>query len=428
MCALLCILFITFSPAIGQSPAAPAPPPPAVSQKKTAIGYFDEKGISRETLEYYLSRSVTMAEFLAEDPYVNDGTYPYKADDLRMIRNIGAKFIGRAIYRWGKESTLNNPDFWRQARKLIDEVHKKDPEVIFQAAVFEAVGRMADSVPIPEWTFKALGLPVEQRYFRYDSMLNLKGKLVDHWGKGRSVPDITRTEAQLWLMFLSGSYMNLGCEALHMGQIALIGMEDKDYRHWSQFLAKVRAYAKDHTRRHWVLLDAHTPSGGMVANGKSLLDFNSFPLRIKEVVDKPQQGVLQVGYLDALFKRSEGGITPSGWACESLPYLVEFDNFGVSRNPGVADTTSHFIWGYDEISWFYLQPEEYRNKWLWYARDWLAKTDKNGFLQMPICRIVSLGRGKPMIRNRGNTKSPACPMGINVEETVKAIWNTPPRL
>lgn len=389
------------------------------------VPHFDEKGISRQTLEYYLSRSVTMAEFLAVDPYCNDGDYPFKADDLRMIENIGAKFIGRAIYRWGKETTLNNPAFWAEARKLIEQVHARDPEVIFQAAVFEAVGKKADSVPVPAWAFEALGLPVETRNFRYDSMLNRNGKFVDHWGKGRSVPDITRTEAQLWLMFLSGSYMNLGCEALHMGQIALIGMEDKGLRHWAQFLGKVRDYAKGHTRRKWVLLDAHTPSGGMVVDGKSLLDFNSFPLRIKEVVDKPQQGILQAGYLDAFFNRSKGGVTPSGWQCESLPYLVELDNFGVSRNPGVADTTSHFIWGYDEITWFYLQPETYRNQWLRYAHDWLARTDKNGFLQMPVCRIVSLGRGKPVIRNRGNTKSAACPMGINVEETVKAIWATP---
>ncbi len=48
----------------------------------------------------------------------------------------------------------------------------------------------------------------------------------------------------------------------------------------------------------------------------------------------------------------------SGWKCDALPYLVEFDNFGISRKPGVADTASHFIWGYDEITWFYLLPEQ----------------------------------------------------------------------
>ncbi len=172
-----------------------------------------------------------------------------------------------------------------------------------------------------------------------------KGIFVDHWGKGNSVPDITRTESQLWLMFLCGTYIRLGCEALHMGQVNLMGMADHDWETWDAFLQKVRAFARKESRRGWVLLDAHTPHGGLVARGKSLLDFNSFPLRIKEIPEKPQQGILQVGYLDALFGRSKGCMTPSGWQCESLPYLVEFDNFGISRSPGVADTASHFIWG-----------------------------------------------------------------------------------
>lgn len=383
---------------------------------------MDHTGISRSSLEYYLRRAVTMAEFLAVDPYGNDGPYPYKADDVRMIKNLGAKFIGRAIYRWGHEKTLTDPAFREAARQLIREVHAFDPEVIFQAAVFEAVTMQVNEIPVPAWAFKALQLPVEKRNFRYEDMLNQNGKFVDHWGKNRSVPDITRQESQLWLMYLCGFYMDLGCEALHMGQISLMGMADNDLRTWSAFIGKVRAYAKDHTRRHWVLLDAHTPSGGMVVDGKSFLDFNSFPLRIKPVVDQPMKGILEVGYLDAIYGRSKGCITPSGWRCDALPYLVEFDNFGISRNPGVADTTSHFIWGYDEISWFYLQTEADRNAWLWYAYDWLAQHDKNGFLQMPISRIVTIKRGTPMIRNRGNTRSDACPVGINVENTVKAIW------
>ena len=32
-------------------------------------------------------------------------------------------------------------------------------------------------------------------------------------------------------------------------------------------------------------------------DGKLLLDFHSFPLRIKEVPDKPQEAVLKVGLL-----------------------------------------------------------------------------------------------------------------------------------
>jgi len=115
---------------------------------------------------------------------------------------------------------------------------------------------------------------------------------------------------------------------------------------YSEFLAKIRAYAKEHARRHYIILDGHVPTGGMVKDGVSLLDFNSFPLRIKPMPGRPYEAKLQVGYLDAIFKRSKGCISPSGWKCESLPFLVEFDNFGKAKITNVADTTNIFIWGW----------------------------------------------------------------------------------
>ncbi|MBS0031982.1 hypothetical protein ACTJJ0_33390 [Chitinophaga sp. 22321] len=383
---------------------------------------FNEKGISRPVLENYLNHAVTMTEFLAVDPYASDAPYPHKEDDIRLIHHLGAKFIGRAIYRWGGESVLTNKDYLDNARRLVKEVQQNDPEVIFQAALFEQISEQVNTIPIPGWAFKALSLPVENRHFRYQEMLNLKGKLVDHWSKGNSVPDITRQETQLWFMFLAGTYMEMGCEALHLGQIALIGMEDPALTGWSTFLVKLRAYAKDHTRHHWVLLDAHTPSGGMVVNGKSLLDFNSFPLRIKSVPEHPQQGILQMGFTDALFGRSHGGIAPSGWKAASMPYLVELDNFGISNHPGVPDTTTIYPWGFDEISWFYQQPEQYRNNWLRYAHAWIASHDTNGHLQMPVTRVVTLGRKMPRLKFRANTRSENCPDGMNTENTIKEIW------
>jgi hypothetical protein len=95
--------------------------------------YFDGK-ISRDVLENYLDRSVTMGYFLVP------GTperyrFPYKSDDIRLIKNTGAKFIGRAIYRWSEESKLNDPGFLAFAKAMIDTVHSFDPEVIFQVLI-----------------------------------------------------------------------------------------------------------------------------------------------------------------------------------------------------------------------------------------------------------------------------------------------------
>lgn len=384
--------------------------------------HIDKNGITEEVLRNYLKRSVTMAEFLTVDPYCVDASYPNKQDDIRMIKNIGAKFIGRSIYRWGKEDVLNNQSYLDSAAALVKAVHANDSTVIFQAGIFECITPKVNTIKVPSWAFEMFGLPVTDRTFSYDSMLNLQGTYVNHWGEGSSVPDITRMETKLWMMFLAGTYIGVGCEALHFGQIDLIGMNDNNYHDWAVFIGKLRTYAADHARRHWVLLDAHTTKGGMLVDGRSLLDFNAFPLRIKEITDKPMQGVLQKGYLDAFFGRSKAAKTPSGWDAKAMPYLVEFDNFGASAAPGVADTTSHFIWGYDEITWFYLQPDAYRKEWLWYAQRWINETDPEAYLEMPVARLIDRGNGLPILKNRANTPSPAVPDGLGLEETIKEIW------
>jgi len=384
--------------------------------------YYIDGKVTRQVLENYLCRSVTMSEFLTVDPFCIDGTYPCKDEDIRFIKNTGAKFIGRSIYRWGSEEILNNPEFWSNAKNIIEKVHKNDPDVIFQAAAFEAVFKGVSAIKIPEWTFIALGVPVEDRNFSYASMLDPKGKFINQWGKGGSVPDITRVETQLWFFYLIGSYVNIGIEAVHLGQVALIGMNDPRLETWSSFMKKVRIYTSKIARRHIVLFDAHTPGGGMVIDGVSLLDFNSFPLRIKEVPEKPMECILEKGHLDSMYGRSKGCKTTGGWSCESLPYLVEFDNFGISDHPGVANIKDHYVWGYDEISWFYMQNKEYKIQWLQYAYEWLKENDKNAFLEMPGARVVTRGKGEPVICCRAIAPSPGCPYGMDLEQTIKDIW------
>lgn len=323
-------LFVLLAAALGLSAGAGA------CGSAEPYPYRFDGSISRDVLDRYLSRAVTMSEFLTVDPYCNDGTYPDKEADVEFIRNTGAKFIGRAIYRWGDEKALAEPGFWAGAEALIDRVHAFDPDVIFQAATFEAVYREVGEVPVPAWAFEALGLPVEERCFDYAQMLDPGGKYVDQWGPGASVPDITRVETQLWFMFLIGSYVDIGVEAVHLGQVYLIGMNDRGWQTWDSFLKKVRARVCPRARRHFVLFDAHAGSRGMMVGDRSLIDFNSFPLRIKEVPEKPMECVLEAGHIDAVYGKSPGCVTPSGWRCDALPYLVEFDNFGVSDHPGEA--------------------------------------------------------------------------------------------
>jgi hypothetical protein len=299
-------------------------------------------------------------------------------------------------------------------------VRETDPDMILQACIFETVSKQVEQVPVPDWAFVALGQPVESRSFHYADMIYPEGQR-RNWGPNASVPDVSRPETKLWFYFLAASYIDLGFEAIHFGQVELMGHRDPDRENWAQVLGPVRAYAAKHARRHLVLCDGHVPSGGLVRDGHSLLDFNSFPLRIKEVSEPPQEAILQAGFSDSIYGRSKGGITPSGWKCEHLPYLVELDNWGASKTPGQPGAGGNWVWGYDEITWFAHQSQQYRSNWLNYAWNWVRRTDPNGCLEMPGSRTLRSPRDN-MRWYFANTPSSAVPNGLADEEAIRKIW------
>ncbi len=383
----------------------------AASGATLAQGYRFDGPVSREVLENYLARSITFLDLLTEK-----GDFD---DNLRMLNHVGAKFVGRSVYRWGGEADL--PRVLELARKNAPRVHATDPDIILQACLFEIVSSQVERVAVPAWAFEALNLPVEERNFNYQAMLYPDGKFHDHWGRNSSVPDISRPETKLWFYFLARSYIDAGVEALHFGQVELMNRTDPKSEHWGQVLELVHRYGREHARRHWVLCDAHVPSGGLRQGDRLLLDFHSFPLRIKEVPQHPQEGILEVGFTDAIYGRSRGGIAPSGWKCDHLPYLVEIDNWGGSDRPGQPGVGGCWVWGYDEMSWFAHQPLDYRNQWLRYAWTWIREHDPAGYLQMPGSRIVhSPVNGKYWYF--ANTPSAATPDGFGQEETIREIW------
>jgi hypothetical protein len=321
---------------------------------------------------------------------------------------------------WGREKNL--AAFLETAKPYSAALHKADPEIILQAAAFEIVTRGVESIAVPDRVLREFGEAETNRMFRYQDMLYPDGTFVGHWGGNGSVPDMSQLETRMWFYFLVTSYIDAGIEAIHFGQVGLMDKKDRGHAGWLDLLGRVRAYAHIHARRHFLVCDAHTPTGGYVEGGKLLFDFHSFPLRIVAVTNEPYKGVLQVGYADAIFKRSKGGITPSGWSCEELPFLVEFDNFGRS-NPGQL-SKSPFIWGWDEITWFALMPEQERNDWLRYAWRWVKNTDPNGHLEMPGSRVITPGTPNGPRWYWANTRSDACPNGSNTEETIRDIWGT----
>jgi alpha-galactosidase len=377
--------------------------------------YNFDGSISRKVLENYLSRSITMMDLLSGVGNVDD--------NIRMLINIGTKYAGRALYVWGSES--RQPNMLPKAKEIAQKIHAKDPEMILQAGIYEIITKDVERVPIPEWVFDEFGLQPENRNFNYEAMIYKNGFGYDHWGKSSSIPDMSQLETRMWFFYAAASYIDVGIEAIHFGQVELMDKNDTEHKLWWDMMSRVRRYASKNARRHIVLCDAHVTSGGIVlADGKLLFDLHSFPLRIEEVADSPYKGVLKVGYLDSIFKRSKGGITPSGWKCDNLPYMVELDNFGSSGKEG-QNIGGHWIWGYDEISWFANQPKEYSNEWLRYAWKWIKENDPNGFLEMPGSRcLASPANGKHWYY--ANTKSQAVPDGFNQEETIKEIWGKEP--
>lgn len=344
-------------------------------------------------------------------------------DNLRMLTNCGVKFAGRAVYQWGREEggAPAIPKKLEQAKAKVAKIHSADPELILQACIFEIVSRDVNDLSVPAWAFEGLGRPVETRNFHYDEIIYPSGRGSNQWGQGASVPDVSRSETKLWFYFLARSYIDIGCEAIHYGQVELMNGNDPKLDHWAETLDAARRYATKQARRHFILFDAHVPRGGFVRDGKLLFDFHTFPLRIEELPDKPKQAQLRVGHTDALYGRSKGGITPSGWRCEHLPYLVEFDNYGRSRQPGAAGQGRFWIWGWDEITWFSQQPENARNEWLRYAWKWVRENDPAGCVQMPGMRIIS-GAADGKRWYDVNQPSAATPNGFGQEETIRAIW------
>ena len=409
-------------------------------------GFAFDGFMSREVLENYLSRAVTHTG-LGMDNFAPSRTFD---DDLRMLLGEGTKFVGRASLIW---QATDEAEHRRISRERAAIVHGADPDIILQGCVFECIWKpYIDSLPIPEWVFEEFGVPAEKRCFSYDRMLFPDGTYLNHWGKdGGSVEDICQLETRMYIYYRARCYIDDGFEAIHFGQVHLIGAQDEGFRYWRETLDRIRAYARLHARRHFVLCDAHTH--GILVDGESLFDYNAWPLRLKEDLKHPMRCTVEAGYLDSIYGDSRGGRTPSGWSADSLPYLVELDNFGRHPTPGRPTPETFFVWGYDEIDWFMLQEKEERSRMLRYLHAFLKENHPNGHLEMPSRRCLTEENetvwrhpdrdwlekyaqdefmrwsfdpdGSARIRRRyysANHPSDACPFGLGDEDTITELF------
>lgn len=106
-------------------------------------------------LENYLSRCATAAGLYQSETL---------SDDLRVIKKLGIKFLGRASGIW--YMTENDEEHFERSRKLAERVHELDPEIILQACVFEMITQGIEQVEIPLYVLRAFGQKKEKRCFR----------------------------------------------------------------------------------------------------------------------------------------------------------------------------------------------------------------------------------------------------------------------
>lgn len=382
----------------------------ALAVDPTAGGKYTFDGtISREVLENYLARSLHMLA-LADSKQFDE--------DLRLIKNVGAKHIGRvAAIWWSGDVTVDIEAHFANAKQAAARLHQLDPELMLQAGIFETVSKGINAIPVPAWVFAEFGQQPEARNFRFERM-----SYDDAWpghGHGCMPPDLSKLEARMWFYYCGRRYIDCGYENIHVGMIAQMDRQDPKHVNWFETLGRLRRYAAQHARRHLVLFDAQLR--GIVQDGKLLLDYHNMVLRPKDVIGSPEHCVLELGYGDTIWGRSAGGITPSGWACDHLPYQAEIDN-GYSPGKAGQNVGFPYAWGMIEIDWFARQPEQYRNEWLRYAWNWIRQNDPNGYLQMQGRKCLNPQDVRGAKWYYANTLSAACPTGFNQEETIKAIW------
>ena len=243
----------------------------------------------------------------------------------------------------------------------------------------------------------------------------------NQWGQGSSVPDVSRTETKLWFYFLARSYIDAGCEAIHYGQVELMNGNDPKLDHWAEVLAHARRLRREESAPAFRVVRCACAGRRIGARGQVAAGFPFLPAAHRGNAGQAQGSAVARRLHRRLYGRSRGGITPSGWRCEHLPYLVEFDNYGRSRRPGEAGQGRFWVWGWDEITWFSQQPENYRNDWLRYAWNWVREHDPDGYVQMPGMRIIS-GAADGKRWYDVNQPSAATPNGFGQEETIRAIW------
>ena len=410
-------------------------------EKVTSTDFEFNGTISPTVLNNYLDRAVSYDAFGTADGQDSDSAI-YNARDF--VRKTGAKYLARGLGFWIPNGTDIYGDNFTKYKNWVAEIHEVDPEVIIEACIFETCSPETNDLVIPDWVqAKILGADNVQtgRKFNYDNMIHTwKGGL---WGLGGyygreefntdgikvSIPSISREETQMFIYYRACTFIDMGVEAIHFGQMYRIGatatttsgtVSEIDYANWTKVIDAIREYAAEHARRGYVLVNGHNENQKLLDSkddeGKTMLvDFNAYPIRIKPasgVSNTTPANAFQAVKLDTSSNAPynvvvTGMKTPSGYTvADCYPYLLEFDNFGVNTaNLNKVYSSGDYVWGYDEISWYVNQQAQYRHTYLTTIVNEVAGLSAaNGHVALPGKRtaFISATGASEYLRNEAN--------------------------
>src|SRR6185437_5745330 len=110
--------------------------PALPSASASSLDYRFDRTISRPVLENYLSRSITVEGLV-------NGRGDLK-DNIRMLKSIGAKYLGRALCLCGAENNFLSDV--ERARQQIPQVLAADPDMLVEGCVFETVSPKVNDI------------------------------------------------------------------------------------------------------------------------------------------------------------------------------------------------------------------------------------------------------------------------------------------
>ena len=171
--------------------------------------YSSNGSMSQEVLENFLDRAITMQTLVELDHSPYAPTPTEFNEDIDLIGNVGAKFVGRLAYWWGHtySGSLGHEAYLQKASLAVSQIKSNDPDVICQAAIFENVGDLVNHIEIPDHVWNTYGyygnnIPNGGK-LKYIDMLYPGIKYHNRWGSGFSVPDISREATQIWFYYLA---------------------------------------------------------------------------------------------------------------------------------------------------------------------------------------------------------------------------------